>query len=145
MRRFGIIDIFAYDQLDPIKNIFTINERNFFRDRCGIIGNMSLREAFEFADEIQSEQVVPLHWDMFAINAVDIEEIRLTYKILKSSFSLLVRPLQLNFDPIKGSLIIRTLNESGHLGELLDSISTQKIDDFKYEIIELIQVQLMEP
>ena len=48
----------------------------FFRARRGIIGNLSVHEAFQFAEEIAVKQLVPVHWDMFAANAVDPEEIR---------------------------------------------------------------------
>ena len=120
----------------PIHTAFLpVNEHNFFRGRRGIIGNMSVREAFQFAEEIKAKQVVAVHWDMFAINSVEPEEIKLLHKLLNPNFALLINPTQLNFSPVKVSFIIRTLNEGLHLGSLLQSIEEQKIDDLEYEII----------
>ena len=120
----------------PIHTAFLpVNEHNFFRGRRGIIGNMSVREAFQFAEEIKAKQVVAVHWDMFAINSVEPEEIKLLHKLLNPNFALLINPTQLNFSPVKVSFIIRTLNEGLHLGSLLQSIKEQKIDDLEYEII----------
>jgi|GEM_PF-593776 len=129
-----IIDILVAS--GPIYTAFLpVNEHNFFRGRSGIIGNMSVREAFQFAEEIKAKQVVAVHWDMFAINSVEPEEIKLIHKILNSNFTLLINPSQLNFNPVRVSFIIRTLNEGLHLGSLLQSIKEQKIDDLEYEII----------
>ena len=120
----------------PIHTAFLpVNEHNFFRGRRGIIGNMSVREAFQFAEEIAAKQVVAVHWDMFAINSVEPDEIRLIHKILNPKFDLLINPFQLNFDPVRVSFIIRTLNEALHLDSLLQSIAKQKIDDLEYEVI----------
>jgi L-ascorbate metabolism protein UlaG (beta-lactamase superfamily) len=67
----------------PVHTAFLpVNEHNFFRGRRGIIGNMSVREAFQFAVEIGAKQVVAVHWDMFECNAVDPDEIRLVQKTL---------------------------------------------------------------
>jgi L-ascorbate metabolism protein UlaG (beta-lactamase superfamily) len=65
-----------------------INERNYFRDRAGIIGNLSLREAFQFAIEIGAKRMVPIHWDLFAVNSVFPEEIELLYQKMKPPFAL---------------------------------------------------------
>jgi L-ascorbate metabolism protein UlaG (beta-lactamase superfamily)/glycosyltransferase involved in cell wall biosynthesis len=120
----------------PIHTAFLpVNEHNFFRGRRGIIGNMSVREAFQFAEEIKAKQVVAVHWDMFAINSVEPEEIKLIHKILNPSFTLSINPSQLNFNPVKVSFIIRTLNEGLHLGSLLQGIKEQKTDNLEYEII----------
>ncbi|MDV7398694.1 hypothetical protein RZS08_45230, partial [Arthrospira platensis SPKY1] len=65
----------------PIHTAFLpVNEINYFRNRRGIIGNMSVREAFGLAQELGFEQVVAVHWDMFAINEVYPEEIRLVHQ-----------------------------------------------------------------
>ena len=129
-----IIDILVAS--GPIHTAFLpVNEHNFFRGRRGIIGNMSVREAFQFAEEIKVKQVVAVHWDMFAINSVEPEEIKLIHKILNPNFTLLLNPSQLNFNPVRVSFIIRTLNEGLHLGSLLQGIKEQKIDDLEYEII----------
>ncbi len=69
-----------------------VNERNYYRDKKGILGNMSIREAFKFAEEIQAGTVVPTHWDMFADNQVYREEIELLYNKLKPNFKLLIEP-----------------------------------------------------
>jgi L-ascorbate 6-phosphate lactonase len=46
----------------PIHTAFLpVNEHNFFNERCGIIGNLSVREAFQFAEEIGVKQVVAVH------------------------------------------------------------------------------------
>jgi L-ascorbate metabolism protein UlaG (beta-lactamase superfamily) len=51
------------------------NERNVYRERAGIIGNMSAREMLAFASELQAKQVVALHWDVFRVNSVFPTEI----------------------------------------------------------------------
>jgi len=55
--------------------LLPINERNYYRDREGIIGNMSVREAFQLAAEIGARTLVPVHWDLFAPNRVYPEEV----------------------------------------------------------------------
>lgn len=45
-----------------------INERNFFRDKAGIVGNMTCREAIQWADQLNVRSWVPTHWDMFSGN-----------------------------------------------------------------------------
>jgi L-ascorbate 6-phosphate lactonase len=69
-----------------------VNEINFFRDRRGIIGNMSIRDAFGLAEELGIDTVVPTHWDMFEANQVFPEEIELLYAKLAPKFKLLLRP-----------------------------------------------------
>src|SRR3546814_314597 len=84
------------DRLDALKPIATallpVNEHNFFRGRRGIIGNMSVREAFQLADELGLEHVVPVHWDMFAANAVGVDEIRAVYAHMQPRFLLHMQP-----------------------------------------------------
>lgn len=83
----------AVAALAPIATaVLPVNERNFFRDRRGIIGNMSVREAFQMADELGTENVVPVHWDMFAANAVGHDEILAVYEHMRPSFRLLMQP-----------------------------------------------------
>jgi len=80
-------------RLRPISCAFLpVNEQNFFRARRGIIGNMSVREAFQLAEELGVKAVVPVHWDMFAANSVAIDEIHAVYGQMKPGFQLLVRP-----------------------------------------------------
>ncbi|MBT5715987.1 MAG: glycosyltransferase [Opitutae bacterium] len=129
-----IIDILVDN--GPIHTAFLpVNEHNFFRGRRGIVGNMSVREAFQFAEEIKAKQVVAVHWDMFAINSVEPDEIRLIHKLLNPNFGLLINPFQLNLDPVRVSLVIRTLNEALHLDSLLQGIAKQKTDNLEYEVI----------
>ena len=68
--------------------ILPINEHNFMREKLGIIGNMSLREAFYLADFLNAKELIPIHWDMFELNSVYKEEIQLLYKLLKPNFTL---------------------------------------------------------
>ena len=68
--------------------LLPVNERNYYRDREDIIGNMSLREAFRMAADIGARTLIPLHWDMFAPNSVHPEEIELLYKLEAPPFSL---------------------------------------------------------
>ncbi|MDB6056974.1 MAG: L-ascorbate 6-phosphate lactonase [Verrucomicrobiales bacterium] len=65
-----------------------VNEKNFFRDQKDIIGNMSVREAFHFAEKIGAKRLVPMHFDMFAPNSVFPEEIELLYEKLQPAFKL---------------------------------------------------------
>src|SRR3546814_7951812 len=91
------------DRLDALKSIATallpVNEHNFFRGRRGIIGNMSVREAFQLADELGLEHVVPVHWDMFAANAVCVGEIRAVYAPMQPRFLLHMQPDKLPLSP----------------------------------------------
>jgi L-ascorbate metabolism protein UlaG (beta-lactamase superfamily)/glycosyltransferase involved in cell wall biosynthesis len=120
----------------PIHTAFLpVNEHNFFCERRGIIGNMSVREAFQFAGEIGVKQVVAVHWDMFAANSVDPEEIRFIHQRLKPNFDLLIRPTMLNLSDARISIIIRTLNEEQHLGNLLDAIENQNTSGVEHEVI----------
>ena len=79
----------ALSGLRPIRTaILPVNERNFFRERRGIIGNMSVREAFQMAQELGFERVVPVHWDMFSANAVAQDEIRAVHRQMQPAFEL---------------------------------------------------------
>lgn len=83
----------ALASLGPIATaVLPVNERNFFRDRRGIIGNMSVREAFLMADELGIENVVPVHWDMFAANAVGPDEILAVHAHMRPRCRLLMQP-----------------------------------------------------
>jgi len=70
-----------------------VNERNWFRDRAGIIGNMSVREAFQFAAELGVKNFVPTHWDLFAPNSTSVAEIELHYREMKPPFALRLLPV----------------------------------------------------
>lgn len=82
----------------PIHTAFIpINEHNFFKERRGIIGNMSLREAFGFAEEIGVQQLVPVHGDMFEINYMSPAEIQAVYDHIHPKFRLLFQPDMIEF------------------------------------------------
>lgn len=72
--------------------VLPVNECNFFKSRRGILGNMSIREAFLFAQELGVQQVIPVHWDMFAQNSVSPDEIRTVYAQMQPSFELILQP-----------------------------------------------------
>lgn len=65
-----------------------VNERNYFREKRSIIGNMTLREAFLLAADLAVSKLVPMHFDMFAPNRVYPEEIELLYRLESPPFSL---------------------------------------------------------
>jgi L-ascorbate 6-phosphate lactonase len=75
--------------------ILPVNEHNYARGSIGIIGNMGLRDAFEFASILEVEKMVPIHWDMFASNTVFREEIELLYKLIQPPFELVINPTSL--------------------------------------------------
>jgi L-ascorbate metabolism protein UlaG (beta-lactamase superfamily) len=72
--------------------LLPVNERNYYRDERGIIGNMSIREAFQLAIDIRARTVVPMHWDMFAPNSVYREEIELLYRLIRPPFRMVLNP-----------------------------------------------------
>lgn len=83
----------AVQALSPIRSaVLPVNEHNFFRGRRGIIGNMSVREALQLAEELGVEELIPVHWDMFAVNAVSLDEIRAVYAQVKPRFQLAIQP-----------------------------------------------------
>lgn len=79
----------AVRRFGPINTaLLPVNECNYYRDRRGIIGNMSIREAFAFAEEIGAERVVPMHYDMFGPNCVYEDEIAAVYRHSRPSVHL---------------------------------------------------------
>ena len=129
-----IIDVLRSE--GPVHTAFLpVNEHNFFRGRRGIIGNMSVREAFQFANEIEARQVVAVHWDMFTINSVDPDEIRLLHRHLKPGFGLLINPEVINLSDVRLSIVVRTLNEAKHLEDLLKAISSQLTEGLGHEVV----------
>ena len=72
-----------------------VNEFNYFRMESGIIGNMTVREAFLFAERVNVLTMVPTHWDMFAPNSAEREEIELLYRAYKPHFKLVFYPTSL--------------------------------------------------
>lgn len=84
------------ENLLPIDTAFLpVNERNFYRELRGIIGNMSVREAFQLATDLKVRTLVPMHWDMFSQNSVYVEEIRLLFELMKPPFELRIYPDQI--------------------------------------------------
>jgi len=75
--------------------ILPVNECNHYRNDRGIIGNMSVREAFRFAMDLQVTTFVPMHWDMFAPNSVYREEIETYYQLAQPPFRMLLYPNQI--------------------------------------------------
>ena len=69
-----------------------INERNHYKEKAGIIGNMTLRETFGLMTELAAPLLVPQHWDMFASNRVFPEEATLLHERLRP-------PFRMEFDP----------------------------------------------
>ena len=69
--------------------LLPVNEDNYFRRRQGIIGNMSIREAFELATETGIKNVAPVHWDMFEANSTTPSEIDAVYSAYKWPFKLI--------------------------------------------------------
>lgn len=72
--------------------LLPVNECNYFRDRAGIIGNMSIREAFQLGEEIGAKIVVPMHYDMFEPNSAYREEIEIIYQKKSPAFRLELDP-----------------------------------------------------
>ena len=68
--------------------LLPVNEDNYFRRRRGIVGNMSVREAFELAKEVDIKNVIPVHWDMFECNSTSNDEILGVYNSTIWPFSL---------------------------------------------------------
>jgi len=112
-----------------------VNENNFFKNRMGIIGNMSVREALDFAEELGLKQLIPIHWDMFYLNEALVEEINLLYLRKNPNFKLLIKPKLINLSDVDISIVIRTLNEERYLSQLLNAINDQKIENYKFEIV----------
>ncbi len=67
-----------------------VNEINYYRNKENIIGNMSVREAFQFAEDLGVKKFIPTHWDMFAKNEVYKEEIELLYDRIQPNFELII-------------------------------------------------------
>lgn len=115
--------------------VLPVNEQNYYRAKRGIVGNMSVREAFQFAVDIGAKKMVPVHWDMFQVNSVFPDEIRLLHSLLNPGFSLAIDPGHFNLSDVDVSVVIRTLNEAKHLDELLNSIKTQSFHGFTTEVV----------
>lgn len=115
--------------------VLPVNEHNYYRGKRGIVGNMSIREAFQFAEDISAKNVVAVHWDMFAINSAYPEEIRLLHSLIKPKFRLHIRPVYFDLSQFDVSVVIRTLNEERYLEDLLVGIKNQQTDNLRVEVI----------
>lgn len=62
----GLVD--EVTALRPDVALLPINGRDAFRERAGIVGNMSAGEAAQLATACGVDLLVPIHWDMFANN-----------------------------------------------------------------------------
>ncbi|WP_422361191.1 MBL fold metallo-hydrolase [Reichenbachiella sp.] len=62
-----------------------INERNFFKDSAGIIGNMTCREALEWVEQLKIKHWIPTHWDTFSNNGTYQEELDIVAKRINKS------------------------------------------------------------
>jgi L-ascorbate 6-phosphate lactonase len=72
--------------------ILPVNEHNFLRENLGIVGNMSVRDAFGLAEMIGVKTLVPMHWDMFEPNTVYREEIELFNRLARPPFEVKLNP-----------------------------------------------------
>lgn len=82
--------------LGPIDVAFLpVNERNYVREEAGILGNMSVREAFQVAADIGVSTLVPIHWDLFAPNRTHQQEIEMLYRLEKPPFNLAISPSEI--------------------------------------------------
>lgn len=70
--------------------LLPVNERNFYRDRAGIVGNMTVREALQFAVDLGAARLIPIHWDLFTPNSVFREEIELLFRLLRPPFEMTI-------------------------------------------------------
>ena len=95
----GSPDDRVFDRLNRLRPIdvafIPVNERNFYRKKRGIIGNMSVREAFQMAADIGVKTLVPTHWDMFAPNSVYKEELNILYELMRPPFEMRLDPQEL--------------------------------------------------
>lgn len=95
----GSPDDLVLDRLSrvgPIDVAFIpVNEQNFYREKRGIVGNMSVREAFQMAADLGVKTLVPTHWDMFAPNSVFKEELNLLYTLIRPPFEMKLDPQEL--------------------------------------------------
>lgn len=73
-----------------------INGRDDFRHKLDFEGNFTCEEAVQFALNINADLTIPMHYDMFAINTVDInefcqiaDEYNLRYLVMKHATSTL--------------------------------------------------------
>jgi L-ascorbate metabolism protein UlaG (beta-lactamase superfamily) len=63
----GMVELLQEEAIDLA--MLPINGRDFFRNAQGIVGNMDYREAAELANAVGFDTVIPLHYDVFAMNS----------------------------------------------------------------------------
>jgi L-ascorbate metabolism protein UlaG (beta-lactamase superfamily) len=86
-------EIFCALKSLPVDHAFLpVNERNYFREAAGIVGNMSAREAFAFAERIHARSLIPTHWDLFAANSTHPWEVESLYTAIRPPFALRFMP-----------------------------------------------------
>jgi L-ascorbate metabolism protein UlaG (beta-lactamase superfamily) len=56
--------------------LLPINGRDHARHALGLEGNFTCEEAVQFALDIDAGLTIPMHYDMFALNTVDVNEFR---------------------------------------------------------------------
>jgi len=85
-----------FEALNPFLPIqaalLPVNEQNYYRERQDIIGNMTVREAFQMATDLEVDTLVPIHWDLFAPNSVFADELELLYEKLAPPFHMALTP-----------------------------------------------------
>lgn len=86
-------ELLSYKEIDLA--FIPVNENNFFKTRNGIIGNLTIREAFQLCEDLKVKKLIPTHWDMFLNNSVSYDEIELVYKTNKYSFQLVKYPKEI--------------------------------------------------
>lgn len=124
-------------ELGPFEIAFVpVNEQNYFRARRGIVGNMTIREAFGLADEIGARRMYPCHWDMFSANSAHPEEIRIIYEKESPKCRMITGDrVSLSRVSHTASIVIRTLNEAKHLEDILLMIKRQRTEDLDWEVV----------
>lgn len=72
-------DTILYERLEetvqalaPHIALLPINGRDWYRERLDIVGNLNEREAAQLATAVGAQILVPLHYDMFAVNRGDV-------------------------------------------------------------------------
>jgi glycosyltransferase involved in cell wall biosynthesis len=136
-------DTFVFPQLvqelkteSPIKYAaLPVNGHTFLKAEKNILGNMSTHEAFQLASECKFEYFLPTHWDMFDLNSVSLDEIRLLHERYYAEVNIIIGKRQLIFGHPKVSIVIRTLNEERYLAKVLTAVRAQKHLDGPVEVI----------
>ncbi len=113
--------------------ILPVNEANHFAPRPG--GYMSVREAFGLANRLGVAQVIPVARDRSASTGTSPDEIRLLHCLMGCQFNLLIYPTGIHIGRAKASVIVRTLNESRYLDQLLQAIARQDAPEISCEVV----------